>query len=152
MIREYKNSPLDTLVSFSKVKGTSMASSSSSAPVRYAVRQVLDQEYQKESRQRQVSNLNPSASPAPNKTGKKSVKQSGRENRNEEDANAAADKYVKRDFFGRVIEDTTQASNEGQAGSKAVSKGDRNVYISFHEGYSNAVRKPISMSEFLAGL
>lgn len=58
----------------------------------------------------------------------------------------------KRDFFGRIINE----ARPGPAGpvtesaaTKAVKKAEERVWLSFHEGFSNAVRKPITLREFL---
>ena len=58
---------------------------------------------------------------------------------------------VKRDFFGRVIKNTRPAS-AGKGAQKGDSKTDDEagrVWVSFHEGFSNAVRKPITLKELL---
>jgi hypothetical protein len=60
-----------------------------------------------------------------------------------------------RDFFGRVLVNearpgSSSAAKPGTATERAAAArkaGDR-VWISFHEGFSNAVRKPISLREF----
>ncbi|OGM50829.1 chromosome transmission fidelity protein 18 [Aspergillus bombycis] len=144
--------PLDSLVTFSKTKGHSSSSgTTSAAPVRYAVRQVLDQEYRKETVRKQTEAL--SSTTGPNTSARKSadgqaqddgrgVKRSGRE------------AGVKRDFFGRIIREPSPqpgSSHENPAQNEA-SKAGRKVWVTYHDGFSNAVRKPISMSELLAGL
>ena len=65
---------------------------------------------------------------------------------------------VKRDFFGRIIKEAAPSSDEthSKVGDKRpASKGsgadDRKVWVSFHEGFSNAVRKPITLEELMAG-
>lgn len=66
---------------------------------------------------------------------------------------------TKRDFFGRVIEkhpNETDGGNEKH--QKGCPKDDRGkesrdkVFVSFHEGYSNAVRKPITLNDLMSGL
>jgi chromosome transmission fidelity protein 18 len=66
---------------------------------------------------------------------------------------------VKRDFFGRVIQDTARPlqdinGNSGTRKSKAADAGKAKdkVWVTFHEGLNNAVKKPISLEEFLRGL
>jgi chromosome transmission fidelity protein 18 len=61
---------------------------------------------------------------------------------------------VKRDFFGRVIQEPVRETTETENGnpSDETSKAGRKVWVTYHEGFSNAVRKPISMGELLAGL
>lgn len=149
-------------MTFSKIKGTQLASASSSAPVRYAVRQVLDQEYRKETKRKQTGALSTSSSSS-SITSKKSTKGSGQDDGNDKDDAVAITQNatatgVKRDFFGRIIKDAVPKASGSETGTgeeNAVPRTEKNnkkVYVSFHEGFSNAVRKPISMSEFLAGL
>lgn len=68
---------------------------------------------------------------------------------------------VKRDFFGRIIRNsetaptTTTSIKQRQSGHKRNSSGndhDRKVWVTFHEGFSNAVRKPITLAELLSEL
>lgn len=60
---------------------------------------------------------------------------------------------VKRDFFGRVIQEpTTTTDSAGDSVQNEASKAGRRVWVTYHDGYSNAVRKLISMGELLAGL
>lgn len=153
--------PLDTLNTFSRVKGTSLASAGS-APVRYAVRQVLDQEYRKETlkKQSEASQLKYSKSGCG-----KSKKRGGDDGEadQENSTKTSPNGPVKRDFFGRIINEATAAAGkkkdkekdaaEIEKGKKIESqKSERKVWVTYHEGFSNAVRKPISMSELLAGL
>jgi chromosome transmission fidelity protein 18 len=145
--------PLDALVSFSKVPGFS----STTNPVRYAVRQVLDQEYRKESIRKNSENLSSTGS-------KKSTTKSDNISTPANPADAAKLKYdttVKRDFFGRIIqdqmpspqEDMEQAlSRKAKSVQQELSSAGRKVWVTYHDGFSNAVRKPISMAELLSGL
>ncbi|THY65474.1 hypothetical protein D6C97_02403 [Aureobasidium pullulans] len=65
---------------------------------------------------------------------------------------------LKRDFFGRVVEKAETAEEEDQdEGSKKKRKveeegADKRVWVTFHEGYSNAVRKPVSLKELVGAL
>lgn len=68
---------------------------------------------------------------------------------------------AKKDFFGRVVKEDVFPLKEidGNADSDVKGKkklkdgkGDNKVWVSFHEGYSNAVRKPITIDELLRGL
>ena len=68
---------------------------------------------------------------------------------------ATADVTGPRDFFGRIIVNDARpgsaaAANSGTAMQRAAAarKAEDRVWISFHEGFSNAVRKPISLREF----
>ncbi|KAJ9376449.1 hypothetical protein DTO063F5_8784 [Paecilomyces variotii] len=137
--------PLDVLTSFSKIKGTSLASGGS-APVRYAVRQVLDQEYRKETmrKQSEASQLKYT------KPGRKSRD----EEEDKENAKSGRNSGAKRDFFGRIIEEPVPGpTNRKDSGEhKETKPTGSKVWVTFHEGFSNAVRKPISMSELLSGL
>lgn len=134
--------PIDSLVSFSKMPG---ASSGGNAPVRYAVRQVLDQEYRKETTRKQSESAVAGKYPI----GK---------NMQSHDAakKAMKDETVKKDFFGRVIQTPSPNGKGGEEGDQRPvdesSKAGRKVWVTYHEGFSNAVRKPISMGELLAGL
>jgi chromosome transmission fidelity protein 18 len=136
---------LDSLVAFSKMTGSSSASGS--APVRYAVRQVLDQEYRKEMMRKQ--------SDAKNAAGGKSLNgQSVKEQQGGASHKVTGDAALKRDFFGRVIQEPIGETKETESGnhSDETSKAGRKVWVTYHEGFSNAVRKPISLGELLAGL
>lgn len=63
---------------------------------------------------------------------------------------------VKKDFFGRVIKTEPRPLQEtdGNASAKRSNDddGERKVWVTFHEGLNNAVRKPISLDELLRGL
>lgn len=68
---------------------------------------------------------------------------------------------VKRDFFGRIICNNetgpvfTASDKARQSGHKRNSSGnnhDHKVWVTFHEGFSNAVRKPITIAELLSEL
>lgn len=61
---------------------------------------------------------------------------------------------AKRDFFGRIIKEPTppvQTSQEGTVQDETTKAG-RKAWVTYHDGFSNAVRKPISMGELMAGL
>lgn len=79
----------------------------------------------------------------------------------------ADQKEVKRDFFGRVIaerkkplDENANAATGGGDGRESKRKGrgdvagdekDIKVWVTYHEGINNAVRKPISLEEFMRG-
>ncbi|KAJ6004734.1 Chromosome transmission fidelity protein 18 [Penicillium herquei] len=136
--------PIDSLVAFSKMNGSSMGSGGN-APVRYAVRQVLDQEYRKETMRKQSDALTGSS------MGKLGP---GKSTGDSDSAQKIKAGLVKRDFFGRVIQepvpDPQDSNNSNQMDES--SKAGRKVWVTYHEGFSNAVRKPISMAELLTGL
>jgi chromosome transmission fidelity protein 18 len=66
-----------------------------------------------------------------------------------EEAKAAT--LIKKDFFGRVIEAKPLAELDRNS-EKRARREERKVWVTFHEGLNNAVRKPISLGEFLRGL
>lgn len=142
--------PLDTLITFE----TATISASAPAPVRYAVRQVLDQEYQKNiiirenaARQARYKANNP---------------EDDTEVTFEEHKGHHAKELVigaKKDFFGRVVREEMIEGESGEGGEgevkgkkKRKEKDDNKVWVSFHEGFSNAVRKPITIEDLLRGL
>jgi chromosome transmission fidelity protein 18 len=68
-------------------------------------------------------------------------------------------KKAKRDFFGRVVAEEKEEEGEDEAvqqkrkRAKLDEGGDKErVWVTFHEGYSNAVRKPVSLGELVGGL
>ncbi|KAF7592224.1 hypothetical protein BBP40_000495 [Aspergillus hancockii] len=136
--------PLDSLVLFSKIT----PSTTSARPVRYAVRQVLDQEYRKETMRKQSEAIGSSR-----KSARKSA--DGQTQDDEQGTKMSVrEPGVKRDFFGRIIrEPSPQPANPNENSvQNEASKVGRKAWVTYHDGFSNAVRKPISMSELLAGL
>jgi chromosome transmission fidelity protein 18 len=137
---------------------TAGSSIGGSAPVRYAVRQVLDQEYQKNIIVRENA-ARQARYKAGNPDDGKEFSLSNKENLAlcpEEKALGA-----KKDFFGRVIREEIVPSQELDGnneqdgkirGGKKGAKEDNKVWVSFHEGFSNAVRKPITIEELLRDL
>ncbi|KAI9811841.1 MAG: hypothetical protein M1827_005192 [Pycnora praestabilis] len=152
--------PLDILASY---ETATVASGSATAPVRYAVRQVLDQEYQKdlilqraEARRARYKAGGPTVDVASNLNDK--------ENRPmQKEGKVAEIVGAKRDFFGRIINEArpSKKREEVDDGSRKKRKGtagerdhgeENKVWVSFHEGFSNAVRKPITLDELMRGL
>lgn len=126
--------------------------------MRYAVRQVLDQEYQKNIIVRENA-----ARQARYKAGNPDDDVEFALTNHIEHAGHHAEQLVvgaKKDFFGREIRETTMplqetdgnGEQEGKKGKKKDAKDDNKVWVSFHEGFSNAVRKPITIEELLRGL
>ncbi len=72
-------------------------------------------------------------------------------NDDKENGGMVKEKLVKRDFFGRVLEVRALEELDEKAAEKAAQK-QRKVWVTFHEGLNNAVRKPISLAEFLKPL
>jgi len=115
--------------------------------VRYAVRQVLDQEWRKlrlsknkEAREARMGTL-------PSKTGPSSGKEDTK------DIDVRPTTKVKRDFFGRiVVQCDDEAPGEGPRKKRKVVEKKRDVWVSYNEGFSNAVRKDITLDELMAEL
>ncbi|KAE8352174.1 chromosome transmission fidelity protein 18 [Aspergillus coremiiformis] len=142
--------PLDSLITFSKTKGHT-SGTTGAAPVRYAVRQVLDQEYRKETVRKQSEVL--SSTTGPRKSGRKSA--DGQTQDHEQGTKKSSrEPGVKRDFFGRIIREPSPqpADPHDNPVQNEASKAGRKAWVTYHDGFSNAVRKPISMSELLADL
>lgn len=116
------------------------------------MRQVLDQELQKtlaarQDRARQARFRAGGDDPDELPT-QSLVPLTGKEN-----AGVASGPAVKRDFFGRVVQAKPQPLAEldtNVPGKRA--KEERKVWVTYHEGLNNAVRKPLSLDEFLKGL
>src|SRR5256885_12005024 len=123
------------------------------APTRYAVRQVLDQEHRKETLLR-LSNARKARSTTlglvsgeEHAEDKENAYQNGTQRRA-----APAGNGVKRDFFGRITNNPRPVSAvvKADAEEEMTSKDERpRVWVSFNEGYSNAVRKPLTLKELL---
>lgn len=124
------------------------SASSSSAPVRYAVRQVLDQEYRKEKTRKLSEGLGSSRAGK----GAKQPSADGPDSKGRAaDKKSLEELLVKRDFFGRIIKEPTPPPDSGQnQAQNEASKAGRKAWVTYHDGFSNAVRKPISMGELLA--
>lgn len=149
--------PVDALTSFE----TAAYGGPASSTARYAIRQALDQEYQKsvagqratmgQTRPGAGSNV-PSNKLAsiPKRDVPNSIhgKGSGRIN------------APKRDFFGRVVKDDEYGLEKANRRRQSTNPNDRThgqrragqIFVSFHEGYSNAVRKPITLDDLMRGL
>ncbi|OAA69000.1 ATPase, AAA-type, core [Cordyceps fumosorosea ARSEF 2679] len=154
----YRMEPdIDALASFE----TGVALLSGQAPTRYAVRQVLDQELrrtlaQRENRARQAryqagGGDSSVAAAAAAETAARLHPHDDKENEG-----GYGDKQqgvaVKRDFFGRVVQVLPLTQPGGRSSTAPVSGKKRKVWVTYHEGLNNAVRKPISLAEFLKPL
>jgi len=124
-------------------------------PVRYAVRQVLDQELRKEKLLQNSAAKYARSGPL---TGTSAVdEEDDKENEAPVDKTKQApakDLNAKRDFFGRIINESRPRSAGNAAApdmAKVLSRDEGRVWVSFHEGFSNAVRKPITLKELLDG-
>lgn len=145
-----------------------MKSAGPPAPVRYAVRQVLDQEYQADILRQRAAARQARYHAGGNADDTIGPRHDHDDDDDEENAGPAKNpgtrgQSVKRDFFGRIINEARpiSAGEDAESGAAATQKkaksagegiAEKKVWVSFHEGYSNAVRKPITMRELLAGL
>ncbi|KAK2630583.1 hypothetical protein QTJ16_001403 [Diplocarpon rosae] len=155
--------PLDTLVLYE----TASIAAGAPAPVRYAVRQVLDQEYQKNAIVRENA-----ARQARYKAGNPNDDVEFSVAKKESGCIGLHENLVitaKKDFFGREIKEVTalqETDGNGNTMESSTGTGDQDgkmkrkkdvkegnkVWVTFHEGFSNAVRKPLTMEELLKGL
>ncbi|KAL8788786.1 MAG: hypothetical protein Q9195_007147 [Heterodermia aff. obscurata] len=127
--------PLDSLSTF---ETTALIGQGMHLPVRYAIRQALDQEYQKhlirqsaearQARYKAGGTLDQDSIPNPN------VPRSG----STDESKISKIGKAKRDFFGRIIQESGPLSSEGTLAEKkaAARPAERTVWVSFHEGFS----------------
>lgn len=140
----YRMEPgLDGLGAFDTLRG------GVDAVVRFAVRQVLEGEWRRRAG-------------AARKNAAAAAVVPSEEELQREEAKSLVDKIregekrregiVKRDFFGRKVD--VAAKMDGETGERVADKAARGgrVWVSFHEGFSNAVRKPITLREFMGAL
>ena len=143
--------PIETLTAFHVGRSVGTVP----APIRYAVRQVLDQEHRKATLLR-LSNARQarSAKPDPDDGDGHTEDKENTDRSGKHKGVAPSMNGVKRDFFGRIIDNARPVSSGGKSGAEdsVASKDDKpRVWISFNEGYSNAVRKPLTLRELLDG-
>ncbi|KAI4256276.1 MAG: hypothetical protein LQ352_002165 [Teloschistes flavicans] len=145
--------PVDGLTRFE----TAACGAPTTSSTRYAIRQALDQEHQKfllgqKARMAQAKlgdSIDPKAYLC--RTG-------GQSNQSRKESGQVA--APKRDFFGRIVNKTAADSEPLEAshrdndakGQASEGKSGGKVFVSFHEGYSNAVRKPITLDDLMRGL
>ncbi|ROT41805.1 hypothetical protein SODALDRAFT_269415 [Sodiomyces alkalinus F11] len=142
---------LDALAMFE----TASSIISSQAPTRYAVRQVLEQELnatiarrEKEARQARLRGGQPLSHERPTEPDDK-------ENlRQKKESNTVLPVGFKKDFFGRIIETRPLQELDPNSAERMMkaSMGKRKVWVTYHEGMNNAVRKPISLQELMKGM
>ena len=125
---------------------------------RFAVRQVLDQEWRKEetrlAEEARMARFGALVGAAA------ANHKHARVNPHDDGADLpATKKRIARDFFGRPIVlsvteggDGDENAQHSRNGDEQTAKGDPRTWVTFHEGYSNAVRKPISLAEFMREL
>jgi chromosome transmission fidelity protein 18 len=142
--------PLDVLGQFETMGGKK------DEKVRFAVRQVLEMEWKRENLKlegeaRRKRGGADEFEELPDKVSKETpAEEAKRKERMKE-------KLVKRDFFGRVMVAKPVLANgvvEVMKKTRAEKAADEEgrVWISFHEGFSNAVRKPVTIEELMRGL
>lgn len=73
---------------------------------------------------------------------------SANDQENIDSASAPAAK-VKRDFFGRVIKDTAVLKERDRNRGSAPSRDKVKVWVKYNEGLNNAVRRPITLNDFM---
>ena len=148
---------MDNLAAFE----TSYQNTSATAPSGYAIRQALDQEYQKyllrqhadarQARYRAGGGFDSEADLVVEDKHNARIREGGGE---------IKPLIIKRDFFGRIVDtapnteksQSSGAESKGTQGYKSAKKDKgRKTWISFHEGFSNAVRKPITLDELMRG-
>ncbi|KAF3311517.1 hypothetical protein TWF173_008337 [Orbilia oligospora] len=133
---------------------------------RFAVRQVLDQELRKFTvlqqeriRQERFAAANPGVDIGLSASTRQKEKEKEKELK--KNAGGGGGSGVKRDFFGRIIAQDDGGDGEDGAGGdsgrskkrKVVGVGEgAKIWCSFREGFSNAVKKPITWDELMAGL
>ncbi|KAF2014129.1 hypothetical protein BU24DRAFT_370852 [Aaosphaeria arxii CBS 175.79] len=131
--------PLDQLAAFETLDGKK------DDKVRFAVRSVLESEWKRESLRIDAESRR--------RRGGHMEGEVAHEVEEEEPASKPATKdKVLKDFFGRVV--PIQAPVEGEKPKKNVDKAndEDRIWVTFHEGFSNAVRKPITIDDLFRGL
>lgn len=156
--------PLDALGVF-ETAAKSSGLDNGTGKVRFAVRQVLEQEWKREvTRRDQEARVRRVTDTARGEDVGDSMPllESHVMDRGPDDPQAQPATKVKRDFFGRPI--VLLAPADGDAGigksqsKRAKEEAERErevpdrVWVTFHEGFSNAVRKGITLKELLEGL
>jgi chromosome transmission fidelity protein 18 len=120
---------------------------------RFAVRQVLEQEFRKEE-QRRAELARLERLPAGSSTVAPQLKRSGTSMGGDQDPSAGNKRTkVVRDFFGRIVVVEKPVGETDAEEAKRVRKEngevEGKVWISYHEGFSNAVRKPLTLAELM---
>lgn len=126
--------------------------------MRYAVRQVLDQELQKTIALRDTAAARArftAGGPADDLALDRLHAHGDKENAGQgtkKPAVALPATLIKRDFFGRVIVEVPLYDVDGNQQAKAEEPVANQVWVTYHEGLNNAVKKPLTLEEFLRGL
>ncbi len=125
------------------------------APTRYAVRQVLDQELYKTItlRVNAARQARFSAGSKPGTSNEYDFDDKENKSQKQDDGkHKLLSHKVKRDFFGRIIEIPLQDldANAGEGAKRRPGSGHgKKVWVTYHEGLNNAVRRPIALEDFL---
>lgn len=133
--------------------------------VRYAVRQVLEQEHSRELVRREQASANARVAKAVGEISNVADEERERDLKKVIDnvgVTVTTTTAVKRDFFGRPVvvpEKNAEHGGDveddvmGQKKTRKVSgEAEGRIWISYNEGFSNAVKKPITMKELLEGM
>ncbi|KAK8217161.1 Chromosome transmission fidelity protein 18 [Zalaria obscura] len=123
---------------------------------RFAVRQVLEQEWKRErTRREEEARKKRYRNGGDGEDVELAAAEDGKADVLQEGLRKAR---VKKDFFGRVIVER-QDSGERRAdeenarkGKQEEDHGEGRIWVTFHEGFSNAVRKPVTLAELMKGL
>ncbi len=120
----------------------------SSGKTRFAVRQVLDQEWRKEEKKRaEAARMARFGGPA--------VVEKSADDEEAGPSKAVPVTAVKRDFFGRPIKPAIAGSADEtrrKIKSQNAEDAEKRVWLTYHEGFSNAVRKPLTLAELMKDL
>ncbi|KAL8918310.1 MAG: hypothetical protein Q9172_005469 [Xanthocarpia lactea] len=146
--------PIDDLTSFE----TAASGGPASSTARYAIRQALDQEYQKSVVGQRASTRFGTGSNMPSYKVANASKIDGQNSLPGKESGKIT--ASKRDFFGRIIKDDGCQLDKTNGRRQNTNLNDRapgekkggKIFVSFHEGYSNAVRKPITLDDLMRGL
>ncbi|KAK0942200.1 Chromosome transmission fidelity protein 18 [Friedmanniomyces endolithicus] len=159
----YRMEPsIDVLGEFSATGRMAVGEAGGKGKQRFAVRQVLEQEWRKEEARRaeKARQARFTGGIPPGGNAGADIAMSTRDDDGlPEKGNAvkvrAADTTTKRDFFGRALAPPVLGAEETAAARtrrvKQERKEEGRVWVSFHEGYSNAVRKGIGLRELMGG-
>ncbi|PVI01882.1 hypothetical protein DM02DRAFT_613323 [Periconia macrospinosa] len=138
--------PLDSLGGFDTLTGKK------DEKVRYALRSVLETEWKKES-----VRIDNEAAKRRGGQADSAGTEIATESAEVEKAAQDSNKAVQKDFFGRIITPKSAPAGESTTANRvnANAKGsndENRIWVGFHEGFSNAVRKPITLDELMRGL
>jgi len=71
-------------------------------------------------------------------------------------ATTSSSTALKRDFFGRSVASLASSSLTASADHAGPVRGapqsEGRIWVTYHEGFSNAVKKPITMKELMEGM